>query len=105
MSRRRKATEGGNGLAAAFTAGIAFGWLAGPAGPKQVWYVEQTAGPASLLVWLLFGAVIVPVVADSIDWQVALFAVLSLTVLRALPVLLALAGTGLGHTAEPFAGR
>src|SRR5205814_4965221 len=58
----------GNGFVSAFAAGIAFGRFAGRAGPKQVWYVEESAGLASLLVWLLFGAVAVPIVADSISW-------------------------------------
>jgi NhaP-type Na+/H+ or K+/H+ antiporter len=94
----------GNGFVAAFAAGIAFGRFAGQAGPKEVWYVEETAGLASLLVWLLVGAVAVPIVADTIDWQIVLYALLSLTVLRMLPVALSLLGTNLSRRAALFIG-
>jgi sodium/hydrogen antiporter len=94
----------GNGFVAAFSAGIAFGRFAGPAGPKEVWYVEETAGLASLVVWALFGAVAVPIVADSLDWRIALYAVLSLTALRMLPVAVVLAGTDLGRRTALFIG-
>jgi NhaP-type Na+/H+ or K+/H+ antiporter len=94
----------GNGFVASFVAGIAFGHFAGRAGPKQVWYVEQTAGLASLLVWLLFGAVAVPLVADQIDWRLVLYAVLSLTAVRMMPVAAVLTGTGLGHRSALFVG-
>jgi NhaP-type Na+/H+ or K+/H+ antiporter len=94
----------GNGFVAAFCAGIAFGRFAGRAGPKEVWYVEQTAGLASLLVWLLFGVVAVPIVADTIDWRIVLYAILSLTVLRMLPVALVLIGTDLSRPAALFVG-
>ena len=55
-----------------------------------MFYVEQTAGLVSLLTWLLFGAVAVPTVFEHADWQVVGYAVLSLTVVRMLPVALAL---------------
>jgi NhaP-type Na+/H+ or K+/H+ antiporter len=82
----------GNGFVAAFVGGLAFGTSAGRGEPKEVFYVEQTAGLASLLTWLLFGAVALPEVIDQTDWRVILYAVLSLTLLRMLPVGLALIG-------------
>src|SRR3954453_2274153 len=94
----------GNGFVAAFSAGIAFGRFAGAAGRKEVWYVEETAGLASLVVWALFGAVAVPIVADNIDWRIALYAAESLTALRMLPVALVLAGTGVGRRTALFIG-
>ena len=94
----------GNGFVAAFSAGVAFGQSAGRAGPQQVFYVEQSAGLASLLVWMLFGAVAVPIVADRFGWQLLVYAVLSLTVVRMLPVALMLLGSGLGRRAALFMG-
>jgi len=94
----------GNGFVAAFCAGILFGRFAGRAGPKEVWYVEETAAMASLLVWLLFGAVAVPIVADSLDWRVVLYAALSLTALRVVPVVLVLVGTDLDVVTALFIG-
>ena len=42
----------------------------------------------------MFGAVILGPVLDEMTWQLALYAVLSLTVVRMIPVALALLGTG-----------
>jgi sodium/hydrogen antiporter len=94
----------GNGFVAAFAGGIAFGHTAGRVAPKQVFYVEQTAGLASLLVWMLFGAVAVPLVVDAAGWQLLLYAALSLTVVRMLPVALLLLGTGFDRRARAFLG-
>lgn len=88
---------GGNGFVAAFVGGICFGRLAGRSGPAEVQYVHQTAGLASLLVWLFVGAVAVPVAVGAEGWQVLLYAVLSLTAIRMVPVLLVLLGAGLGR--------
>jgi NhaP-type Na+/H+ or K+/H+ antiporter len=94
----------GNGFVAAFVAGLAFGHSARRGGAKEVLYVEQTSGLMSLLTWLVFGAVAVPVVLDRVDWQVVAYAVLSLTVIRMLPVALALTGTGLPRPTVAFIG-
>ncbi|HVN10987.1 MAG TPA: cation:proton antiporter [Kineosporiaceae bacterium] len=94
----------GNGFVAAFVAGIAFGALAGRGGPRTVFYVEQSAGLASLLVWTLFGAVAVPLVVHVGGWRLALYALLSVTVVRMLPVALVLVGSGLGARAALFIG-
>ncbi len=95
---------GGNGFVAAFVAGTAFGAAAGPGRPQGVHYVEQTAGLAGLLVWTFFGAVAVPRLVDAPAWRLALYAVLSLTVVRMLPVAVALLGSGLGRRAALFIG-
>jgi NhaP-type Na+/H+ or K+/H+ antiporter len=94
----------GNGFVAAFVAGLAFGGSAGRGGAKEVFYVEQTAGLVSLLTWLLFGAVAVPVVLDHSDWLVLLYALLSLTAVRMVPVVLALAGSGMSLPTVAFVG-
>jgi NhaP-type Na+/H+ or K+/H+ antiporter len=95
---------GGNGFVAAFVAGLAFGNSAGRGGVKEVFYVEQTAGLVSLMTWLIFGAVAVPTVFEHTDWQVIGYAILSLTVIRMLPVALALAGSELSRSTVAFIG-
>jgi NhaP-type Na+/H+ or K+/H+ antiporter len=94
----------GNGFVAAFVAGLAFGNTAGRGGEKEVSYVEETAGLVSLLTWLLFGAVAVPIVWREADWRVVVYAVLSLTVVRMLPVALVLTGSGLSRGTVAFVG-
>jgi NhaP-type Na+/H+ or K+/H+ antiporter len=96
---------GGNGFVAAFAAGTAFGAAAGRGHhPKGVAYVEQTASLAGLLVWTFFGAVALPRVVDAGAWQLALYAVLSLTVLRMIPVAGALTRSGLSRVTALFIG-
>lgn len=95
---------GGNGFVAAFVAGLAFGNIAGRGSTKEVFYVEQTGAMASLVVWLLFGAFLVPLAVGQFGWQVLLYAVLSLTVVRMLPVALALLGSGLRPPTVAFVG-
>ena len=56
--------------------------------------LDQMGSLVSLLVWLTFGAIAVPVMVERLDVAVVAYAVLSLTVLRMVPVGLALLGTG-----------
>ncbi|MFF2850198.1 cation:proton antiporter [Streptomyces sp. NPDC058001] len=94
---------GGNGFIAAFVAGLAFGAMRGTPQPEMV-FVEQTAGLFSALVWMVFGAVIVPTAFDHLTWQAGVYAVLSLTVIRMLPVALSLIGSRLGVRTVLFVG-
>jgi NhaP-type Na+/H+ or K+/H+ antiporter len=94
----------GNGFVAAFAGGVAYGRTAGRAGPREVYYVEQTAGLASLVVWTIFGLVAVPLVVDDFGWELLVYAVLSLTVVRMVPVAFMLLGTGLRLRATVFIG-
>jgi NhaP-type Na+/H+ or K+/H+ antiporter len=93
-----------NGFIAAFLGGIAFGHFAGRGRPTEIFFVEQTAGLASVLVWLLVGALAVPLMLDRLDWRILLYAVASLTVLRMAPVALMLLGTGFDRTTTLFMG-
>jgi NhaP-type Na+/H+ or K+/H+ antiporter len=88
----------GNGFIAAFTAGLAFAALSGPA-VRPVPFLEETGTVLSLLVWLMFGAVAVVPALEASTWQAVVYAVVSLTVVRMAPVALALAGAGLGRPA------
>ena len=69
---------GGNGFVAAFCAGLAFGTCAGQRGPAELAFVEQMSGLVSLLVWLAFGAITVPI-------MLAHFVPLTIVVCRAQP--------------------
>jgi NhaP-type Na+/H+ or K+/H+ antiporter len=95
---------GANGFVAAFVGGIAFGACAGRGGERQVYYVEQTCGLASMVAWLLFGALAVPTLVGTLSWPVVAYAVLSLTVIRMLPVALSLLGAGTDAATMLFVG-
>jgi NhaP-type Na+/H+ or K+/H+ antiporter len=94
----------GNGFVAAFCGGLAFGAAAGRRGPAELVFTEQTGSLVSLLVWLGFGAIAASVVVDHMDWTTVGYAVLSLTVVRMVPVALALIGAGLDRNAVLFMG-
>ncbi|MFD3440280.1 cation:proton antiporter [Streptomyces sp. NPDC058685] len=95
---------GGNGFVAAFVAGLAFGTAHRGAPRWQLEFTEQSGTVLSLLVWLLFGAVLVPAAFPHMTWQSALYAVLSLTVVRMAPVALALLGTRMDRATVLFIG-
>ena len=70
---------------AAFCGDMAFGAMAGRRGPAELEFLEQASGLVSLLVWLAFGAIALPIMLDTADLTTALYAVLSLTLVRMVP--------------------
>jgi sodium/hydrogen antiporter len=94
----------GNGFVAAFVAGLVFGNTAGRGAVIEVYFVEQTGDLASMLSWLLFGAVAVPTLGDWFEWRMIVYAVLSLTVIRMLPVAIGLLGAGFDRYTVAFIG-
>ena len=94
----------GNGFIAAFVGGLAFGTTAGRRGEPLIPFVEETGALVSLLVWLAFGAVAVAPAVEVLTWQIVLYAVLSLTVIRMAPVAVALVGAGLDRATIALVG-
>ena len=84
----------GSGLIATFVAGLAYGTiLAGSA--EETAEVAETLGSAMAAVtFFIFGAAVVPITLAGLSWGPVIFAVLALTVVRVLPVALALLGLG-----------
>ena len=54
----------GNGFVAAFCGGWPSGQPPVAAAPAELVFLEQTSGAVSLLVWLGFGAIAVPILVD-----------------------------------------
>jgi NhaP-type Na+/H+ or K+/H+ antiporter len=105
----------GNGFVAAFVAGVGFASVRPArrrAQPELKVRAEDpdlvlTEGLTSLLtcaVWALFGVVAIAHLGALFTWQGLVFAVLALTVLRMLPVALALLRSGLRTTTVAFIG-
>lgn len=84
----------GSGYIASFTGGITFGLLAGRSTHKLVLAAEGVAETLALLTWLLFGVAVIGQLSGFITWQVFAYSILSLTIVRVLPVFLSLAGSG-----------
>jgi NhaP-type Na+/H+ or K+/H+ antiporter len=97
-------TVGGNGFVAAFCGGMAFGAAAGPRAPAELTFLDQAGGLVSLLVWLAFGALAVPIMVHHLSLPVVVYAVLSLTVVRMVPVALATARGGMTWATVLFVG-
>lgn len=87
---------GGNGFIAAFVGGIVFRRATRNLFVEPTEFTETFGTFLSLVVWVIFGAVLVTsVVRQTADWRPLVYAVLSLTVVRMLPVTLAMTKSGL----------
>ena len=86
---------GGNGFIAAFVGGIAFGHIRRHHQHEATEFTETSGTLLSLLVWTVFGANLVVPLFDTFNPLAFLYALLSLTVIRMLPVAIALVGTHL----------
>ena len=84
---------GGSGFIAAFVAGLVFGGLDAGTDGEGTYLLDELGGLASAVTFLVFGASIVGPVLSGLTWAAAAYAVLSLSVIRMLPVAIALAGT------------
>jgi sodium/hydrogen antiporter len=92
-------TLNGNGFVAVFIAGLIFGNASRHDLAEQTEFAEATGTLLSLGVWTAFGALLVaPRLADMTTLyggRILLYAVLSLTIVRMLPVAISMIGTGL----------
>jgi NhaP-type Na+/H+ or K+/H+ antiporter len=95
---------GGSGFIAAFVGGLLFGWIARGHKHKLLLAAEGTGDTLALLTWVVFGAVFIANAVESFSFPVLLYAVLSLTIIRMVPVYLTLAGTGLRADEKIFMG-
>ena len=95
---------GGSGFIAAFVAGIVFGALAGERAEATTYLAEESGELLNAVTFLLFGAVLLGPALGDPDWRVIGYAVLSLTVVRLLPVAVAMLGTGMRRVTVGFLG-
>jgi NhaP-type Na+/H+ or K+/H+ antiporter len=94
----------GNGFVAAFLAGMSFGSVVRTGLEEVVLFAERVGGFLALMVWLIFGAVMVVPGFRAARWTDYVFAVLALTVVRMVPVALALVGSGLDRATVALVG-
>lgn len=87
---------GANGFIAAFTGGLVFGRSTSSQFAEPTTFTETFSTFLSLLVWTIFGAVLLPMgFRFTTDWRPIAFAILSLTLVRMVPVAVALIGARL----------
>ena len=94
----------GSGYIAAFTGGLLFGYLAKEHTHELVLAAEGTGETLALVTWMMFGTMIISPLLGFFTWEVAVYALLSLTVIRVVPVFLSLAGTGESVSSRLFLG-
>jgi NhaP-type Na+/H+ or K+/H+ antiporter len=98
-------TVGGNGFIAAFAGGILFGAATRQRLAEPVEFTETLGLSGSFLVWSLFGALFVgELLTRDLSAQPIIYALLSLTVIRMVPVAIALIGTQLRPATVAFMG-
>ena len=96
---------GGNGFVAAFVGGLLFGASTASQVHEPVEFTETIGLFASFFVWTVFGALFVgPAITGHIEPVAIVYAVVSLTIVRMVPVAAALAGTGLRRDTVAFMG-
>ena len=95
---------GGSIFIAAFTGGFLFGVLRRDTGGEVSYLVDEGGELFNAVTFIVFGAVILGPLLDEVTWPIVLYAVLSLTVVRMLPVALALLGTGARRPTLAFLG-
>jgi len=95
---------GGNGFLAAFVGGLAFGAASRHKEEGAEIFCEATGSMLSIVVWIVAGSAFLTFLSDATDLRPLVYAILSLTVVRMLPVAIALIGTGLRPSTVLFIG-
>ncbi len=95
---------GGSGFIAAFVGGAVFGGLRREVGGEVTRLLEETGGLLGAVTFILFGAVMLVPMLDDLTAEIVLYALLSLTLVRMVPVGLAMLGSGARRPTVAFLG-
>lgn len=95
---------GGSGFIACYAGGLLFSYLRHEIPREALGGAASTGEVLSLVIWVVFGSQSMGLLAGELHWSMLVYAVLSLTVIRMVPVFLSLLGTGLGTRARLFIG-
>jgi len=98
------AALGGSGFIAAFVAGAFFGGLVGSDSEAASRFGEEIGGLLGGVTFLVFGAVLLGNALQHLSWSIAAYSVLSLTIVRMLPVAVAMLGSGATRQTVGFLG-
>ena len=94
---------GGSGFIACFVGGLAFGYLY--ESPKELLGGATSTGEVlAMLTWVAFGGPVLGQLLTRITWPMLIYAILSLSVIRIVPVFLSLSGTRLDTATKLFIG-
>ncbi|MCK5698182.1 MAG: cation:proton antiporter [Gammaproteobacteria bacterium] len=93
---------GGSGFIAAFVGGILLSSI--KTTDRFLLAAEGTGDTLALITWVVFGAIVVGHSLHAFTWQIIVYSLLSLTVIRMLPAYLSLAGLNLRSDEKLFIG-
>jgi len=95
---------GGSGFIACFTGGVLYGSINKKNKGKLLIAAEGAGDSLSLVTWMIFGALVVAAYLPHFTWSVILYAILSLTVVRIIPVMISMLKAGLSVKQQMFIG-
>ena len=95
---------GGSGFIAAFVGGAVFGGLRRQVGGEMTQFLEETGNVLGGVTFILFGAVMLIPALDDLSAEVVVYSLLSLTLVRMIPVAIAMLGTGARRPTVAFLG-
>jgi NhaP-type Na+/H+ or K+/H+ antiporter len=95
---------GGSGFIASFVGGMLFGGLLKSHAHELLEAAEGTGHLFLLLTWVLFGAAVAGPAFSQFEWPVLIYALLSLMVIRMLPVFVVMAGLDAHTESKLFIG-
>jgi len=95
---------GGSGFIAAFSGGLLFGALAKQHREDFLRAAEGTGDTMALITWVIFGSAVVGRAIGHFNWAILVYAILSLTLIRMLPVFFVLAGLKVSTEEKLFMG-
>jgi NhaP-type Na+/H+ or K+/H+ antiporter len=96
---------GGNGFIAAFVGGFAFGVVTRQHAKDAVEFTEAQGSLLAIVVWTVFGITVGgSLIADGLNLPAIVYAILSLTIVRMVPVALALVGCRFQPATVAFIG-
>ena len=95
---------GGSGFIAAFVGGLVFGGLRSRHGGEVGYLIEELGGVLNSITFIVFGALMLGPALGHVTVAIAAYAVLSLTLVRMLPVGIAMLGTDARRPTVRFLG-
>jgi NhaP-type Na+/H+ or K+/H+ antiporter len=99
---------GGSGFIAAFSGGLLAGMMGRHLSREMhdefLLASEGTGDTLALITWVIFGSAVVGQAVGNFSWMILLYSLLSLTVVRMLPVFLSLTGSGIDTEGKLFIG-
>lgn len=96
--------SGGSGFIACFVGGLVYGALTKEHRLHLLESAEGAGDSLSMLTWVIFGAVVIAKYYASFTWEVLLYSLLSLTVIRIVPTLISLINSGVSMQEQWFIG-